>query len=123
MVVAATSSQRALQPDLWEPAAAPIRRSYWDESSRSLRRDYRASPCESDPLHFADYRVVAFGARGISAHWSQVTPKLAERCQTDGLRLYAWCKSKSIDPSRLALLDGLVTNWPDLGAAAVRELA
>jgi glycerophosphoryl diester phosphodiesterase len=67
--------------------------------------------------------AVAFGARGISAHWSQVTPKLAERCQTDGLRLYAWCKPKSIDPSRLALLDGLVTNWPDLGAAAVRELA
>ncbi len=66
--------------------------------------------------------AVGFGAGGISAHWSQVTPELAQRCETDGLRLYAWCRSASIDADTLRRLDGLVTDWPAAGRAAVAAL-
>lgn len=60
-----------------------------------------------------------FGARGISAHWSQVTAGLAERCREAGIRLYAWCKNESIDEDKLALLDGVVTDWPGAARALV----
>ena len=64
----------------------------------------------------------AFGARGISAHWSQVDERLAERCRSGGIRLYAWCKTEAIDADKLALLDGLVTDWPAAGRQAVIDL-
>lgn len=63
--------------------------------------------------------AVRFGARGISAHWSQVDPDLAQACRREGLRLYAWCKQPDPEPERLALLDGLVTNWPREGRRAL----
>jgi glycerophosphoryl diester phosphodiesterase len=64
----------------------------------------------------------AFGAGAISAHWSQVDEQLAERCRADDIKLYSWCKTQQIDPVRLALLDGLVTDWPAAGRAAVAAL-
>ncbi|NIR42304.1 MAG: hypothetical protein GWN79_29435 [Actinobacteria bacterium] len=63
--------------------------------------------------------ATGFGARGISAHWSQVDAELAERCHDAGLRLYAWCKTRTIEPEKLLLLDGLVTDWPTAGREAV----
>ena len=36
--------------------------------------------------------------------------------------LYAWCKSERIDAGKLGLLDGLVTDWPAAGRAAVAAL-
>jgi glycerophosphoryl diester phosphodiesterase len=66
--------------------------------------------------------TAAFGAGGVSAHWSQVTGELAERCRAGGLKLYAWCRSESIDPGKLALLDGLVTDWPRAARLAVDAL-
>ncbi|MDH5237357.1 MAG: hypothetical protein OEW85_07035, partial [Acidimicrobiia bacterium] len=52
------------------------------------------------------------GVGGISAHWSQLGPELAQRCHDADLRLYAWCKTEAVEPEKLALLDGLVTDWP-----------
>jgi glycerophosphoryl diester phosphodiesterase len=46
--------------------------------------------------------TIEFGARGISAHWSQVTAELAQRCRKARIRLYAWCKNESIDAAKLA---------------------
>ena len=84
----------------------------------SLLRDTKTAP-ELDRF-LAD--TVGFGARGISAHWSQVTDALAERCQAAGLRLYAWCRSEMIEADKLRVLDGLVTDWPIAGRQAVAEL-
>ena len=64
----------------------------------------------------------AFGARGISAHWSQVGPDLAERCAGRGLALYAWCKREVIEPDRAALLDGVVTDWPRAARTVIADL-
>lgn len=66
--------------------------------------------------------TLEFGARGISAHWSQVDRSLAERCAADGIKLYAWCKNERIEPEKLALLDGVVTDWPHSAKSAVHEL-
>jgi hypothetical protein len=59
------------------------------------------------------------GVTGISAHWSAVGPSLADRCDATGLSLYAWCKRSAIEPDKLALLRGVVTNWPALARRAV----
>ncbi|MCP4963409.1 MAG: glycerophosphodiester phosphodiesterase [Actinomycetia bacterium] len=81
----------------------------------SLLRDTR-TPKDLDRF-ILDAR--SLGVDGISAHWSQVSPHLAEVCLASGLRLYAWCKSAKIDPRKARLLDGLVTDWPQEGRAAI----
>jgi glycerophosphoryl diester phosphodiesterase len=58
-------------------------------------------------------------AAGISALWESVTPELAARARAQGLRLYAWCRTREIDVARAALLDGLVTDWPEEARAAL----
>lgn len=63
------------------------------------------------------------GAAGISAHWSQVDEALADRCRSSGIRLYAWCKSETVDRHKLSLLDGLVTDWPAVGRRLVDAVA
>jgi glycerophosphoryl diester phosphodiesterase len=57
------------------------------------------------------------GARGISAHWSVIAPRFVDEARERGLRVYAWCKTRAIEPAKATLLDGLVTDWP--GAARV----
>lgn len=66
--------------------------------------------------------TLAFGARGISVHWSQVDARLAERCRREGIRLYAWCRRESIDTDKLALLDGVVTDWPAAARSTIEKL-
>jgi glycerophosphoryl diester phosphodiesterase len=88
------------------------------EVESALLRD--TSSAEATAAFVADARRL--GARAISAHWSQVGPDLAERCERSGLRLYAWCKRRTIDCTKLRLLAGLVTDWPVIGAAHVTSL-
>lgn len=88
-------------------AAAP-------ELETSLLRD-TSGPGELDRF-LSD--ATDFGARGISAHWSQVGPDLAERCRAAGIALYAWCRRPTVEPEKVALLDGLVTDWPVKGREA-----
>lgn len=85
------------------------------ELETSLLRD-TSSPEELDRFLLD---ATGFGVKGISAHWSQVDAELAERCHDAGLRLYAWCKTRTIEPEKLLLLDGLVTDWPTAGREAV----
>jgi len=66
--------------------------------------------------------TVSFGANAISAHWSQVDERLQERCRDRDIKLYAWCKTPEIDMAKLAVLDGLVTDWPAAGRSAVEAL-
>ena len=63
-----------------------------------------------------------FGARGISAHWSQVSSELAEASSRRGLALYAWCKRESIEADKLAVVSGVVTDWPVAAREAVAGL-
>jgi glycerophosphoryl diester phosphodiesterase len=57
------------------------------------------------------------GARGVSAHWSVIAPSFVHDAGARGLRVYAWCKTPDIAPAKLALLDGLVTDWPSAARA------
>lgn len=84
----------------------------------ALLRD--TSSAEATAAFVAD--ATRLGAHAISARWSQVGPELAELCERSGLRLYAWCRRRTIDPTRLRVIDGLVTDWPVLGAAAIAAL-
>jgi glycerophosphoryl diester phosphodiesterase len=61
--------------------------------------------------------AVAVGAHGISAHWSVIAPSFVDEARERGLRVYAWCKTRDISPAKLALLDGLVTDWPSIARA------
>jgi len=85
------------------------------ELAVSLLRDTK-TPDELDQF-LDDAR--RFGATGISAHWSQVAPALAERCSAAGMALDAWCKRERIEPDRLALLTGVVTDWPQAARSAI----
>ena len=61
------------------------------------------------------------GARGISAHWSVITRSFVDDARARDLRVYAWCKTSAIAPARLALLDGIVTDWPSVARAMLSE--
>lgn len=106
---------------------------FWSQHEQAVERAVRSAP-ELEVSLLRDTRTVeqtaAFladaarlGARGISAHWSQVSPDLAERCRERDLRLYAWCKTRSIDLVKLALLDGLVTDWPAVARSSIDSSA
>lgn len=84
----------------------------------SLLRDTRTPDQLSQFLADAE----RLGARGISAHWSQVSPALAESCSRRGLSLYAWCKRERIEADKLALLRGVVTDWPVAARTAIAGL-
>lgn len=84
----------------------------------SLLRDTRTPDQLESFLNDAE----RFGAQGISASWSQVSPGLAKACSRRNLSLYAWCKRQRIEADKLALLRGIVTDWPVLARAAVAEL-
>lgn len=59
------------------------------------------------------------GAQGISARWAAVTPEFAGRASEGGLRLYSWCRTVDVPAETLALLDGVVTDWPAEARAVV----
>ncbi len=105
---------------LWSRYEAVVRTAVREapQMEASLLRDTH-SPSELN-LFLAD--AAGCEAGGVSAHWSQITPALAKRCRDGGMRLYSWCRTQAIDPSKLALLDGLVTDWPAAGRAAVASL-
>ncbi len=86
------------------------------EIEASLLRDAKRP---DDLRQFLD-DAVGVGARGISAHWSVIAPAFVDEARGRGLRVYAWCKTRDISPAKLALLDGLVTDWPSV-AVAMRD--
>jgi glycerophosphoryl diester phosphodiesterase len=59
------------------------------------------------------------GARGVSAHWQAITPTFVERAHLLGLAVYSWWRSPCVPSDKLALLDGLVTDWPAEARALV----
>ena len=81
----------------------------------SLLRDTRSARAERAFFAAADRSR----ARGISARWESVTPDFAAHARAGGLRLYSWCRTPEIDPARLALLDGIVTDWPEAARAVL----
>jgi glycerophosphoryl diester phosphodiesterase len=90
------------------------------EIEASLLRDARRP---DDLRQFLDDAVGA-GARGISAHWSVIAPAFLDEARRRGLRVYSWCKTRDISPAKLAMLDGLVTDWPSMAVAMLdREAA
>jgi glycerophosphoryl diester phosphodiesterase len=65
--------------------------------------------------------AIRSGARGISAHWSVITPQFVDQVRSRGLLVYAWCKTRRIDAAKVALLDGVVSDWPVAARAAVER--
>lgn len=102
---------------------------FWSQHEQAVERAVRSAPelevsllrdtrtVEQTAAFLAD--AVRLDVQGISAHWSQVTPELADRCRARSIRLYAWCKTRAIDPYKIVLLDGLVTDWPAPARAVV----
>jgi len=84
------------------------------EIEASLLRDTRTARGTAAYLRAA--RLC--GAHGLSAAWKAVTPEFAAEARGDGLRLYSYCRTREVPADTLALLDGVVTDWPD----AVRAL-
>jgi uncharacterized lipoprotein YddW (UPF0748 family) len=46
-----------------------------------------------------------------------VAPSFVDEARARGLRVYAWCKTPDVAPAKLALLDGIVTDWPSVARA------
>lgn len=66
--------------------------------------------------------AASFGATAVSVHWSQVNRDLAHRCTDLGILMYAWCKRRTIDLDKLALLHGVVTDWPQIAFDGIARL-
>jgi glycerophosphoryl diester phosphodiesterase len=139
--LAALDDRQSIAIDVKDPAAADVvlsevrnlrleaRAKFWAQSTAavahasahapeveaSLLRDATRPP---DRQRFLD-DAARTGARGISAHWSAVTPEFVDDARRRGLRVYAWCKSRRIDAPKVALLDGVVTDWPVAARAVV----
>lgn len=132
--LAALAGDLRMAIDVKEPAAADAvlsevrnqdasgRVLFWAKSAAAVAlASQRAPDVESSLLRdakrpdevrqFLDDAVAA-GARGISAHWSVVASSFVEDARGRGLQVYAWCKTRQIPSGKVALLDGLVTDWP-----------
>jgi glycerophosphoryl diester phosphodiesterase len=114
---AALATVRAVQA-----AGAQRRVWFWSKRRSALRRCRAALPgVERTLLRDARTRwgvgrllvdAERLGATGISAHWSTVTPALADAARTKGLRLFAMARHVETQSAKLAMLDGVVTDWP-----------
>jgi glycerophosphoryl diester phosphodiesterase len=89
------------------------------EIEAALLRDAKRP---DDVRRFLDDAVRA-GARGVSAHWSVVTPAFVASARSHRLRVYAWCRTRIVDPVKAGLLDGVVTDWPRSARAAIEAQA
>jgi glycerophosphoryl diester phosphodiesterase len=49
-----------------------------------------------------------------------IAPAFVDEARGRGLRVYAWCRTRDISAAKVALIDGLVTDWPSV-AAAMRD--
>ena len=85
------------------------------EIEASLLRDTRTASGRAAYLRAA--RLC--GAHGMSAAWKAVTPEFAAEVRDAGLRLYSWCRTRELPVDTLALLDGVVTDWPDAARAVI----
>jgi hypothetical protein len=85
------------------------------EIEASLLRDTRTARGAAAYLRAA--RLC--GAHGLSAAWKAVTPEFATEARGAGLRFYSWCRTREVPADTLALLDGVVTDWPDAARALV----
>jgi glycerophosphoryl diester phosphodiesterase len=63
------------------------------------------------------------GADAISARWQAVDAGFAARARGHGLILYSWCQTPPTDLDRLALIDGVVTDWPADARTAIAAVA
>jgi glycerophosphoryl diester phosphodiesterase len=94
-------------------AAVALAAQWAPDIEGSLLRDAR----RPDEIRRFLADATSAGARGISAHWSVVTRSFVDEARARDLRVYAWCKTSAIAPARLALLDGIVTDWPSVARA------
>jgi glycerophosphoryl diester phosphodiesterase len=57
--------------------------------------------------------AVAFGARGISAHWAAINPQFVAAAHERGLKVYSWIRDlDSVAKKAGCGLDGIVTDQP-----------
>jgi glycerophosphoryl diester phosphodiesterase len=87
-------TERALLRDTW--------------SARANRRFLEdATDCDAD---------------AVSAHWNRITPGFVADAHAMGLRVYSMTRDAGDPASRLATgLDGVITDWPELALATVRD--
>lgn len=137
----ALGARQSVAIDVKDPRAARVvlaevlarnleaRAMFWAKSTRAVAYAVAHAP-QVEPSLLRDARrpgslkrflddANAAGARGISAHWSVIEPGFVDEARRRGLRVYAWCQSRDIDAGKVALLDGLVTDWPVLGREIV----
>ena len=63
------------------------------------------------------------GASGVGTYWRSVTAELADAVRGAGLQFTSWCRTREIDLQKARLLDGLVSDWPDVARATMRRVA
>jgi glycerophosphoryl diester phosphodiesterase len=91
------------------------------EIEGSLLRD------STDPEGLQRYLqdAVEYGARGISAHWSAITPQLVGEAHDRGLKVYSMTRDlETVAKKAAAGLDGIVTDYPrEVRATVERAIA
>lgn len=59
-------------------------------------------------------RAVRLGAQAVSVSWRQVTQSVRDDAKQRSLIVYSYAKRRRIDLDRLALVDGVITDWPQI---------
>ena len=103
----------------WAKSAAAVALA----AEREPEIEARCYAMRRDPRTSGSFSTMQFGAgeHGISAHWSVIAPAFVDEAgRGRELRVYAWCKVRDISSAKVALLDGLVADWPSV-AVAIRD--
>jgi glycerophosphoryl diester phosphodiesterase len=87
-----------------EIVASLLKPAWTRRGERALLRDARRS-----------------GAHGVATFWGAVTSDFATAVRDQGLRFTSWCRTREIDPDKAGLLDGVVTDWPDVARATMQR--
>lgn len=96
---------------------------FWSYRERAVRYFAKEAPeietsllrDPTDPVGLARYLddAIAFGARGISAHWAAINAPFVAEAHSRPLKVYSWIRELDLVARKVAAgLDGIVTNEP-----------
>lgn len=97
---------------LWSYRERAVR--YFAREAPEIETSLLRDPIDPEGLTRFLHDALAYGAKGISAHWAAITPQFVAEAHDRGLRVYGWNRGDLDTVAKKVSygLDGIVTDEP-----------